>query len=134
VRAYLGEDGGVIVESKREMVLDEVLPRHAQVEGVPELELLPHLLQTARCGHVRGEGDRSVEQDLRAGQLASTFKCLLGPQALSCSCQGGIHDSSGNLNRQWIRVVNPRPKVGTSSEAHRKAKAIVRSSIESYIQ
>jgi hypothetical protein len=53
----------VVVESKREMVLDEVLPRHTQVEGVPELELLPHLLHAERYGHMRGEGDRSVERD-----------------------------------------------------------------------
>ena len=38
-------DGGVVVDGEREVVLDEVLARDAQVEGVPKVELCSHLVE-----------------------------------------------------------------------------------------
>mmetsp|Transcript_41491 Transcript_41491/g.123989 ORF Transcript_41491/g.123989 Transcript_41491/m.123989 type:complete len:208 (-) Transcript_41491:1673-2296(-) len=39
------EDGGVRVEAEAQVVLDEVLSRHAQIKGVPVLKLAAHLCQ-----------------------------------------------------------------------------------------
>mmetsp|Transcript_13690 Transcript_13690/g.36919 ORF Transcript_13690/g.36919 Transcript_13690/m.36919 type:complete len:354 (+) Transcript_13690:1044-2105(+) len=38
-------DAGVVVQGHRQVVLNEVLARDAEVHGVPKPELLPHLLQ-----------------------------------------------------------------------------------------
>mmetsp|Transcript_2683 Transcript_2683/g.6002 ORF Transcript_2683/g.6002 Transcript_2683/m.6002 type:complete len:804 (-) Transcript_2683:561-2972(-) len=41
----LREDGAVVVQEEREVVLDQVLARHAQVDGVPVRELLLHAVE-----------------------------------------------------------------------------------------
>mmetsp|Transcript_58912 Transcript_58912/g.120581 ORF Transcript_58912/g.120581 Transcript_58912/m.120581 type:complete len:268 (+) Transcript_58912:793-1596(+) len=40
-----GEDGTVVVEEERQVVLDKVLARHPEVDGVPVVKLALHLVQ-----------------------------------------------------------------------------------------
>lgn len=56
------EDGSVVVQAEREVVLDQILARHPQVEGVPELELVLHRRQLL-LRHRAVLGNRLVEED-----------------------------------------------------------------------
>ena len=57
---YLWEHGSVVVDSEGEVVVDEVLARHSQVERVPVLKLFAGELRG------RGEGGRGRERGVSA--------------------------------------------------------------------
>lgn len=58
----LWEDRGMVVQAEGQVILDEVLAGHPQVEGVPELEFVFHAMH-----HVQGDGaalrDRLAKED-----------------------------------------------------------------------
>ena len=55
-------DSGVVVQAEGEMVLDEVLARDAQVERIPERELVFHALYSV-CGDCTVSRDWRVQED-----------------------------------------------------------------------
>ena len=62
----LGEEGSVGVQREGEVVLDQILARHAQVKGIPELKLCLHLVEQGGRD-VAGGGAGAVQEDIVPG-------------------------------------------------------------------